>query len=409
MTKEEFKYFCETCGSEYNIEKEFMLCPKCRDESLEGKPLRGILKVKFPPSLRNSKHPGEDFDVHDYLPVEKEYFPPLPVGNTPLIRAVNIQRELGFNNLLLKFDGTNPTGSFKDRASYLVSAFAKKKGIRRIAVASTGNAASSMAGIAASAGQDTVIFMPAAAPKAKLVQCLQYGATVVPIRGNYDAAFDISLKFSARTGCLSRNTAYNPLTIEGKKTVSFELISQAPGRDVDYVLLPVGDGVILSGVIKGFEDLVHAGILRTIPKIIGVQAEGSAFIYNAFYHDKYDLNYKASTVADSISVSAPRNGYTAVQDLRKVHGDVVLVSDNEILGAQQYLSRTSGIFCEPSSAASFAGFIKIKETLPKDAAIVFLLTGHGLKDVDSAMKNIAFPPSVEPDIDKILSSMGYPD
>ena len=148
---------------------------------------------------------------------------------------------------------------------------------------------------------------------------------------------------------------------------------------------------------------------RTIPKIIGVQAEGSAFIYNAFYHDKYDLNYKASTVADSISVSAPRNGYTAVQDLRKVHGDVVLVSDNEILGYQQYLSRTSGIFCEPSLAASFAGFIKMKKRRSRNAAIVFLLTGHGLKDVDSAMKNIAFPPSVEPDIDKILSSMGYPD
>jgi len=322
---------------------------------------------------------------------------------------MNIQRDFGFDNLLLKFDGTNPTGSFKDRASFLVSAFAKKKGIQSIAVASTGNAASSMAGVAASAEQDTVIFMPAAAPKPKLVQCLQYGATVIPIRGNYDAAFDLSLKFSARTNCLSRNTAYNPLTIEGKKTVSFELIAQAPDRHIDYVLLPVGDGVILSGVIKGFEDMLHVGLIKSIPKIIGVQAEGSSFIYTAFYHDKFDFDYKANTVADSISVNAARNGYTAVSDLRRVHGDLVLVSDNEILEAQHYLSRTSGIFCEPSSAASFSGFAKIKDTLPREATIVFLLTGHGLKDVDSAMKSVTFPEVFEPDIDKILASIGYPD
>ncbi len=407
--KEAFKYYCETCGSEYDIEREFMLCPKCRDESLEGKPLRGILKVKLPAGLRNSKRLSDAFDIYDYLPFEREFFPPLPVGDTPLIRAVKIQRDFGFANLLMKFDGTNPTGSFKDRASFLVSAFAKKKGIQRIAVASTGNAASSMAGIAASAEQDTVIFMPAAAPRAKLVQCLQYGATVLPIRGNYDAAFDLSLKFTERTGCLSRNTAYNPLTIEGKKTVSFEMLAQAPDRHIDYVLLPVGDGVILSGVIKGFEDLLQVGLLKSIPKIIGVQAEGSSFIYTAYYHGNYDFNYKASTVADSISVNVARNGYTAVDDLRRVRGDVVLVSDNDILEAQHYISRTSGIFCEPSSAASFAGFAKIKDTLPRDATIVLLLTGHGLKDIDSAMKSVTFPQSFEPDIDKILASMGYPD
>ncbi len=405
--KEAFKYFCETCGSEYDIEREFMLCPKCRDESLEGKPLRGILKVKLPAELRNSKRPLDDFDVYDYLPVEREFFPPLPVGDTPLIRAPKIQRDFGFANLLLKFDGTNPTGSFKDRASFLVSAFARKKGIQRIAVASTGNAASSMAGVGASAEQDIIIFMPAAAPRAKLVQCLQYGAAVIPIRGSYDTAFDLSLKFTERTGCLSRNTAYNPLTIEGKKTVSFEVIAQAPKRHVDYMILPVGDGVILSGVIKGFEDLVQVGLLKSIPKIIGVQAEGSSFIYTAFYHNNFDLKYKASTVADSISVNAARNGYTAVEDLRRVRGDVVLVSDDDILEAQHYLSRTSGVFCEPSSAASFAGFAKIQDTLPRESTIVLLLTGHGLKDIESAMKSVTFPQSVEPDIDKILVSMGY--
>jgi threonine synthase len=306
----------------------------------------------------------------------------------------------------LKFDGANPTGSLKDRASYLVSAFAKKHRIASIVVASTGNAASSMAGVAASAGQQAIIFMPSTAPKAKLVQCLQYGATVIPIDGDYDAAFDLSLKFSERTGYLNRNTGYNPLTIEGKKTVSFEIVAQAGSNGVDYVFLPVGDGVILSGVIKGFLDLQFIGAMKQIPKIIGVQAKGSSFFHSAFYQNKFDLSYRADTTADSISVNVARNAYTAMADLRKVNGDVVLVDDTDILDAQKYISRMSGIFCEPSSAASFAGFLKMKERIPRSKTVVFLLTGHGLKDVDNAMKSLSFPDVCEPDIEKVMKSIG---
>jgi threonine synthase len=406
MKRQNFKYICETCGRTYEIEKDRMLCPQCREENLEGKPLRGVLKVKLPDSLRASVKKNVEVDVFDYLPVEKKHFPSLPVGNTPFIEAGKIERNLGFKNIFLKFDGTNPTGSLKDRASYLVSAFAKKHRIEKIVVASTGNAASSMAGVAAAAGQQTIIFMPSTAPKAKLVQCLQYGATLIPLSGNYDAAFDLSLKFSERTGYLNRNTAFNPLTIEGKKTVSFEIARQAHNKEVEYVFLPVGDGVVLSGVIKGFLDLQFIGALKKIPKIIAVQAEGSSFIYSAFHKNKFDLTYKASTIADSISVNAARNGYTAVTDLKKVKGDVVLVSDTEILDAQKYLSRMSGIFCEPSSAASFAGFLRMKEEIPRRANIVLLLTGHGLKDIDNAMKNLSFPKVFEPDIDVIMKSLG---
>jgi threonine synthase len=406
MKKEEFKYVCEECGREFEIEKDRMLCPHCREDDLAGKPLHGVLKVSLPSSFHNSKKGTDHFDIFDYLPIEREYFPPFPVGNTPLIGALNIQRELAFKSVFLKFDGTNPTGSFKDRASYLVSAFAKKYAVEKIVVASTGNAASSMAGVAASAGQEAIIFMPATAPRAKLVQCLQYGATLIPIQGNYDAAFDLSLKFSERTGFLNRNTAYNPMTIEGKKTVSFEILAQMPGKQIDYVFLPVGDGVILSGVIKGFLDLQFIGLMKSIPKVIGVQAEGSSFIHTAFHQHKLDLEYRATTIADSISVNAARNAYTAVSDLRKVDGDVVLVSDKEILDAQYYLSKMSGIFCEPSSAASFAGFVTVKDKISRDANVVVLLTGHGLKDIDAAMKAVTFPQTFEPDIEKILRSPG---
>ena len=401
--KNNFKYICNECGTQYEITKDLMLCPACRQENLEGKPLKGILKVHLPEEFRNSKNENDSFDIHNYLPVEKSYFPNLPVGKTPLIHAKNFQNEYGLENIFLKFDGTNPTGSYKDRASYLVSAFAKKFGLQEIVLASTGNAASSMAGIAAAAGQKAFIFMPSTAPKAKLVQCLQYGATLIPIQGDYDKAFDLSLKFTEQTGFLNRNTAYNPMTIEGKKTSSFELVSQL--KNIDYVFLPAGDGVVLSGVIKGFLDLQFIGLIKNLPKIIAVQAEGSRFLFDAFHFDKWDLNYKAATVADSISVNVARNGYCAVAELKEIGGDVVLVSDDEILSAQKLLSQKTGIFCEPSSAASFAGLLKMKEKISKDEKVVCLLTGHGLKDIDSAIKKVNFPKTFPPDLEIISEAL----
>ncbi|MFA4922660.1 MAG: pyridoxal-phosphate dependent enzyme, partial [Ignavibacteriaceae bacterium] len=233
--------------------------------------------------------------------------------------------------------------------------------------------------------------------------CLQYGATLIPIQGDYDKAFDLSLKFSEQTGFLNRNTAYNPMTIEGKKTSSFELVSQL--KKIDYVFLPAGDGVVLSGVIKGFRDLQFIGLIKKLPKMIAVQAEGSRFLFDAFHFNKFDLQYKANTVADSISVNVARNGYCAVSDLKVINGDVVLVSDDEILSVQKLLSQKTGIFCEPSSAASFAGLLSIKEKISKDTVVVCLLTGNGLKDIDSAIKKVNFPKTFPPDLNFISKEL----
>lgn len=381
-----------------------MLCPDCRDEVLEGKPLKGVLEVKLPEALKNSLTEFQTTDVFDYLPVEKEYFPSVPVGNTPLIKSKRLNAETGFENLYLKFDGTNPTGSYKDRASYLVSAFAAKNGLNEIVLASTGNAASSMSGIGAAAGQKIIVFLPSSAPKAKLVQCLQYGAQLIPVKGNYDNAFDLSLKFSELTGMLNRNTAYNPLTIEGKKTASFEIINQL-GKDADYVFVPTGDGVVLSGIIKGFRDLLFLGVIKKMPKVIAAQSEKSQYIYKAFNTGEFDPAYKADTIADSISVDIARNGYNAVEDLKNTNGSSVIVSDDEILKAQQYVSSRSGIFCEPSSAAAAACFFKISKDIPKDSNVVLLLSGHGLKDVENASKLIAIPEAFPNDINYIMDKM----
>ncbi|MDR3611779.1 MAG: threonine synthase [Ignavibacteriaceae bacterium] len=404
MPKSGFKYKCKDCGKIFEISSKLMLCPYCKEESLEGKPLKGVLEVVLPSFLRNLKREFADFDIYDYLPIERGYFPSIPVGNTPLIKSENLNSKTGYNDLYLKFDGTNPTGSYKDRASFLVSAFAKKFGLDEIVLASTGNAASSMAGIGAAAGQKIFIFMPSTAPKAKLIQCLQYGATLIPIKGNYDKAFDLSLQFSEITGYLNRNTAYNPMTIEGKKTSSFEITAQLK-KNADYVFVPVGDGVVLSGVIKGFNDLKFLGLINRVPKIIGVQSDKSKFIYEAFKNGNYDLSYKATTIADSISVDVARNGYGAVYDLRNVNGDIITVSDEEILSAQRYISMNTGIFCEPSSAAAAAGFLKTKDYMQRESTVVILLSGHGLKDIESASKIVDLPETYEPDINQIIKKL----
>lgn len=402
----EFYYKCSNCGRKYPITKDIMLCPVCADSDLKGKPLKGVLKVMLPESLRKSKKPGAGFDICDYLPIEKKFFPPVPVGNTPFVKAPSIGKMLGSKNIYFKFDGSNPTGSYKDRASYLVSASANKWNEKKIVVSSTGNAASSMSGIAAAAGQKVYVFMPAAAPKAKLIQCLQYGACLVPLKGSYDDAFDLSLEFSGLTGFLNRNTAYNPMTIEGKKTAAFEIIRQMNEEKISYLFLPVGDGVILSGIIKGFMDLRFLGLIEEIPTIIGVQAEGSSFLFDAFRNNVYDLNYRAHTLADSISVNVARNAYTAVKDLQEVNGRMITVSDAEILASQKMVSENTGLFCEPSSAAAFAGLVKMKETAPETDNAVVLLTGHGLKDIEVSSKNLKFPDALEPDINNIICKLG---
>ena len=359
-----------------------MLCPSCSIKNKAGQPLMGVLEVELNGSLTSS-------DPLDYLPVEKHYFPAIPVGNTPLWNSGNLSDKMGFSALYLKDDGANPTGSLKDRASYLVAAFARKNDITEVVVASTGNAGSSMAGIGASAGLNVKLFLPKNAPSAKMVQALQYGAKVILAEKNYDQAFYFSLEYSKRYGGMNRNTAYNPMTIEGKKTVSLELFNQL-GKPPDHIFLSVGDGVILSGVYKGFRDLLKLGMIEKIPVIHAIQASGSSAIYRAMNSGVFDAK-SSSTVADSIAVDIPSNGYLAIKNLKTFGGQCILVTDEEILSAQKELSSVYGMFSEPASAAAYAGFLKQKEKIESKKTCVVLLTGNGLKDINSAMKKIDFP------------------
>lgn len=378
-----FFYRCSECGREFELRPSQMLCPDCSSQQSPDEPLRGILEVVLDGRVSNPE------DIFAYLPVEKQYFPSIPLESTPLWQSARLTDKTGFPHLYLKDDTRQLTGSLKDRASLLVAAFARREGIREITVASTGNAGSSMAGIGAAAGLKITLFLPKSAPKAKMIQALQYGARVIPVDGNYDRAFDLSLAYSQKGGTLSRNTAYNPLTIEGKKTVSLEIFQQL--KDIpDVIFVPVGDGVILSGVYKGFRDLKEQGFTDRIPHVVAVQAEGSNAIIRALKTGTF-TPVSSQTLADSIAMDIPRNGYYALKQLKENGGSCVTVTDEEILQAQKELASTSGLFAEPAAAASYAGFLKMKHELSPEKRIVLLITGNGLKDTGSAQKGIVFP------------------
>lgn len=350
--------------------------------------MRGLLEVLIDGVL------PENWSPIDLLPVPPEFFPNIPVGNTPLWAPERLRRFTGYPNLYLKDDTGEPTFSYKDRASYLVAGFCRQHGIFEVAVASTGNAAASMAGIGAASGLSITIFVPSNAPKAKLVQCLQYGARVIPVAGNYDDAFAMSLEYTGVTKSISRNTAYNPLTIEGKKTAAIEVYRQL-GYAPDYVFIPTGDGVILAGIYKGFRDLKQFGLIEKIPRMVAVQSEGSPNLYNAMESGGFSDHTPSKTLADSISVDVPSCGYLAMQYLREYDGICIKVSDESILKAQFELSSTAGLFCEPSSAAAYAGFLTAKDEYNIDinSTVVLMITGNGLKDIEAASEIIPKLPS----------------
>jgi threonine synthase len=369
-------------------------------------PPKGVLKVVYPYEQMKGHdilHHLKIFKFLDLLPIDHiESLPNLRVGETPLYQTTQLNgTRLNFH-LHLKDDSQNPTFSFKDRASAVVSAHAKENHILTIVAASTGNAGSSLAGMCAAQKQKAVIMVPEKAPTAKLTQIVMYGAKIIPVKGTYDDAFDLSIKATERFGWYNRNTAFNPLTIEGKKTVSFELYEQMQGRIPDRIFVPVGDGVIISGVYKGFEDLYKLEIIPKMPVIVAVQSEGSNNLISNLKNTGFRI-HPSTTIADSISVDIPRNFYMAKQFIETYGGECVEVSDEAILEASVTLSRNSGIFSEPAAATAFAGMLKYRDEnrIPEQSHNVVLLTGSGLKDLKSVQRKITIPEAIEPKLDEL--------
>ncbi len=404
--KNKFYFQCNDCEKEYTSNKVTYLCPDCKKENTKDQPPKGVLKTVY--NYYKIKHRYKKHKLFDKLK-EKEFRELLPinserslsflkVGKTPLYEFSNFTsfKNLVSFRLFLKDDSQNPTFSFKDRASDLVCAVAKEKKIDKICAASTGNAGSSLAGICASQNQKAIIFVPANAPKAKLTQICMYGARIIPVEGTYDDAFELCVQATKKFGWYNRNTAYNPFTIEGKKIVSFEIFQQMKRELPDRVFVPVGDGCIISGVYKGFEDLLKLGLIEKVPVIVAIQSEKSDNILRNLNNEKF-ISKPSKTIADSIAVDFPANFWMTKKYIQKYNGEGIAVSDKEILDASKTLSEKTGIFTEPASATSFAGFLKYlqQNKIEENSKNVVLLTGSGLKDVNAVQEIIQIPMAIK--------------
>jgi threonine synthase len=418
-------YKCSVCEQEYGPEELTYTCPK------DGGNLDIILDFKV------IKKTGPEKYILEEEPSLWRYLPLLPVpdpggygtplrvaGWTPMYTPVYLAKKTGQKYLWIKDESMNPTASFKDRASAIMIARAREIGAEVIVTASTGNAGAALAGMAAAVGQKSVIFAPKSAPPAKIAQLLVYGAKVLLVDGNYDAAFDLSIKASIEFGWYCRNTGYNPFTAEGKKTASFEIwetllrnpeISLRNSHfeldDVRRVLhdkplsvfVSVGDGNIISGIHKGFKDLLALGLIKQIPRIFGIQSEGSAAIANAFKAgNEKIIPVTATTRADSISVDMPRDGLRALRAATQTGGAYITVPDGDIIEAIVDLGRV-GIFAEPAGSTSYAGLKRAIQDgiINPDDPVVVINTGSGLKDVKAATQSTLEAPVIEPTLEAV--------
>jgi threonine synthase len=338
------------------------------------------------------------------LPVEEDSFvPPLQTGWTPLYLATSLGSELDFASLYLKDDSRNPTGSLKDRASAMAVAHAVSEGQRVLACASTGNAASALAGMCASAGLTSVIFVPESTPSGKLAQIIAYGAYLIRVGGVYDEAFDLAASACARFGWYNRNTGTNPYLGEGKKTVSFEIAEQLGWQAPDWVFVPVGDGNIIGSVGKGFEELLHIGFIDELPRLVAVQSEGSSAIVDALLGDGVIRPVEVRTLADGIAVGRPRDPVRAMRAVRHSNGLGLKVTDGELLEAQMLLARETGVFVEPAAAASLAGLVRLAAQghIDRKDRVVLLLTGSGLKDTASVLDRAQLPEPIPARLEEV--------
>jgi len=405
---------CALCGTQYDPGQVEYVCPSCGND--------GILDVEYDYEqvardlTREALASNEDRSIWRYLPLlpvdPAALRPSLSIGWTPLYHAVLLGEHLGMPNLYIKDDGRNPTASLKDRASAVAACRAASAGSSLVATASTGNAASSLAGLCASMGQPCLIFVPAAAPLAKIAQLLVYGAKVLAVQGTYDDAFDLCVDACNEHGWYCRNTGYNPYMAEGKKTVALEICEQFNFDPPDWIVVSAGDGCITDGVGKGIYDLFQLGLIPKMPRIASIQSDGSAALFNAWKAGTEQIEpVSAHTVADSISVNKPRAGIKALRAVRRSDGVMAAVSDDAILEAGRLLGRMAGVFAEPAGSAPLAGLIELKRRgiVKAQDRVAVVVSGNGLKDAAGASRGAGHPISVEADgsnLAEVLSQAG---
>lgn len=389
------RYACDVCGFEaLDVELEL---PK---EPWSAPPVRSLWRYA---------------SLLPVAPPDPSTGPLHALGMTPLYAAPRARARVNAGEVWIKDDGALPTGSLKDRASAIVAMRARELGVRRLIAASTGNAGVAMAAMARAADLEAVVLVPANAPPGKIAQLLVFGARLFLVDGTYDDAFALSRDASQKLGWYCRNTAYNPFTVEGKKTVSFEICEQLAWADgssgfraPDAIYVSVGDGNIITGVHKGLAELYALGWIDKLPRLVGVQAEGSAAIAHAFAAGTSDIQpVRAHTIADSIAADRPADGLRALRAVRATSGHFTIVNDDAIVRAIPMLGNDAAVFAEPAAAAAYAGLVADAERgrVGSSDRVVVLVTGNGLKDVGAAVRATPEAPTIAADLDALLAAL----
>ncbi|MEM2965009.1 MAG: threonine synthase [Candidatus Bathyarchaeia archaeon] len=394
---------CSRCGVTYSLNRLFTcVCD-------------GVLTVEY-----DWKRLKEDFTFEGFgkgrtlierfrwfLPVKNpELAVSLGEGNTPLLKSRRLGEKLGLRSLYFKDETRNPTGSFKDRAISVGVTIARERGVKTVVIASTGNAATSLAAYSTVAGFKCVVLVPEGASPAKLTQVAMYGAKIVAVKGTVDAALGLLKAANEKWGWtpMPTSAAYNPLQVEGAKTSSYE-VYQALKKPPDCMVVPVGGGDNLYAMEKGFKDLLQLGLIDTLPRMIGVQAAESAPLVKAFEarSDEIKAVDQPVTVASGIRVGYPPTGFPALRAIKETGGHAVAVEDEKTLEALKSLARLEGVFAEPSGAIAVAALNPLIEDrlIDRDEKVVCVLTGHGLKEVEALKGLWAMPEPIEASIEAL--------
>ncbi|MDI9617725.1 threonine synthase [Methanothermobacter sp.] len=390
---------CISCGKEYGLNEIIYTCSEC------GSVLEVECEVEVSRDTFSCRRQNM-WKYREFMPVDPSKIVSLDEGGTPFVRCDNIGRGLGIE-LYVKVEGSNPTGSFKDRGMSVGITKAVELGVDTVGCASTGNTSASLAAYAARAGLGCVVLLPSGkVALGKLAQAMFHGAQVLSVRGNFDEALEAVTEL-ALMGELYLLNSVNPFRLEGQKTIGFEIVDDLGWESPDRIILPVGNAGNISAIWKGISEFHRAGFIEERPMMTGIQAEGAAPVVEAFRKGKMEIEpvKNPETVATAIRIGAPVSYLKALRAIYESDGYAETVTDEEILSAQKLLARREGIGVEPASAASIAGLLKLVDggVIDRGERVVCVVTGHVLKDPDTAIRASTEPVEVEPDINQLRS------
>jgi len=400
-----YQWRCSQCLQVYQADEVTYGCPKCPGLAvLDMVPSYASVGAGQPPQAVIALDDSSMWRYGPLLSVSADLGRAVKpdAGWTPLVPVPSLAARWDLGSVHIKDDARNPTGSLKDRASAVVVTRAIETEQKVICTASSGNAAVALASAAAPAGLRSVVFVPDTLPAGKLAQLIAYGAQVVRVAGGYERAVALCNQATVQRGWYCRSTALNPHTAEGKKTVALEIAEQLGWHSPDAVVVPAGDGNIVSGIHRGFLDAQAMGWLDTLPKIIAVQSSAAPALHAAWAAGATVVrSHPANTIADGINVSSPLDGFRALRAVRQTGGSVVLAKESQLAEATALLARTAGLFAEPASVVTVAAVPELLAAgvLRRGDRVVLVNTGHGLKDLSVALDLKAKVHRVEEDDD----------